>query len=233
MTSKTALKAILFDLDNTLIDFMRFKRETARAAARAMVKKGLPDTHSEIYRKIFEIYDQYGIEYQKTFYKVIVSYKLEIGKAEKIQQAAIIAYLKRKFSVLKPYPSVKPILRILKKRSKIGIVTDAPRNKAWQRLVLCGLDDMFDVVVTTDDAGKKKPHSAPFNIALSKLKVKPSDVLFVGDNVDRDMAGAKKLGMKTCLAEYGADRRKVKRVKPDYRIGDFKEIIKIIMKSNY
>jgi len=233
MPPKTALKAILFDLDNTLIDFMRFKRETARAAARAMVKKGLPDTQAEIYRKIFEIYDQYGIEYQKTFYKVIFPYKLEIGKAERIQQAAIIAYLKRKFSVLKPYPSVKPILKILKKRSKIGIVTDAPRNKAWQRLVLCGLDDIFDVVVTTDDAGKKKPHKAPFNIALSKLKVKTSEALFVGDNVDRDMAGAKRLGMKTCLAEYGADRRKVKRVKPDYRIKDFKEIIKIIMESNY
>jgi len=223
------LKAILFDLDNTLIDFMYFKKETAKAAAKAMVKKGLPATESKIYKRIFEIYDEYGIEYQKTFYQVIKPYNLEVGKAERIQQAAIIAYLKRKFEVLRTYPSVKPILKKLKKKYKLAIVTDAPRNKAWQRLVLSGLDDIFDVVVTTDDAGQKKPHRAPFEMALKKLKIKSSEALFVGDNVDRDMLGAKQLGMKTCLAEYGVERKITKKIKVDYKIKNFKEISKVLI----
>ena len=218
-----ALKAILFDLDNTLIDFMKFKRETARAAARAMAAKGLPDTQESIYRKIFETYDRYGIEYQKTFYRVIKPYGLEVGQAERVQQAAIIAYLKRKFSVLRPYPSVKPVLRALGKRFRLGIVTDAPRNKAWQRLVLCGLDSMFEFVVTADDAGKKKPHRAPFELALKKLGVGPSEVLFVGDRADRDMVGAKKMGMKTCLAGYGVGKG-TKSIKQKNKIENFKNL---------
>ena len=224
------LKAILFDLDNTLIDFMKFKRETARAAARAMAAKGLPDTQANIYRKIFETYDRYGIEYQKTFYRVIKPYGLEVGQAERVQQAAIIAYLKRKFSVLRPYPSVKPVLRALGKRFRLGIVTDAPRNKAWQRLFLCGLDDMFEFVVTADDAGKKKPHRAPFELALKKLGVRPSEVLFVGDNPGRDMKGAKRMGMKTCLAEYGVEK-KMGKTTSDYRIRKLNDLPCLIEKQ--
>ncbi len=61
-------KAILFDLDNTLLDFLTFKKETAKAAAKAMIKQGLPATEIEVYGKIFSVYDEKGIEYQKTFY---------------------------------------------------------------------------------------------------------------------------------------------------------------------
>jgi len=46
-------KAILFDMDNTLIDFLTFKKETAKAAAKAMIKQGLPDEEMKVYGKIF------------------------------------------------------------------------------------------------------------------------------------------------------------------------------------
>ncbi|MCK4319448.1 TIGR02253 family HAD-type hydrolase [Candidatus Micrarchaeota archaeon] len=221
------LKAILFDLDNTLIDFMKFKKETSKAAAKAMIFHGLPSDEKTIYKRIFQIYDEYGIEYQKTFFRVITPFKLEINKAERIQQAAILAYLKKKFSVLKPYASVKPILRRLRKKYKLAIVTDAPRNKAWQRLVLCGLEDYFDLVITYNDTKEKKPSSKPFKKALSSLKLKPSEILFIGDNPGRDVKGAKSLGMKTALAFYGLTRGK-SRVKPDYILKRFEDILKVV-----
>ncbi len=221
-------KAILFDLDNTLLDFWSFKQKAARAAAKAMVRKGLPEKESKVYKRIFEVYDEYGVEYQKTFYQVIHPYKLEVGQAERIQQAAIVAYLKSKFNSLRPYSGVTSTLRKLKKKTQIGIVTDAPRNKAWMRLVLSRLDGLFETVVTTDDTMLKKPHRAPFESALRKLKVDAKDALFVGDNNDRDMLGAKNLGMKVCLAKYGEKFSRTKKVKLDYEIKNFKELLDII-----
>ncbi len=221
-------KAVLFDLDNTLLDFWSFKQKAAKAAARAMIRKGLPEKEGRVYRKIFEVYDEYGVEYQKTFYQVIHPYRLEVGQAERIQQAAIVAYLRSKFNSLKPYPGVVSTLGKLKKRAKIGIVTDAPRNKAWMRLVLSRLDRLFETVVTTDDTKVKKPHRAPFEAALRKLRVEASDALFVGDNNDRDMLGAKKLGMKVCLAKYGEKFKRNKKVKLDYEIKDFRELLEIV-----
>ncbi len=221
-------KAVLFDLDNTLLDFWSFKQKAAKAAARAMVRKGLPEREGRVYRRIFEVYDEYGVEYQKAFYQVIHPYRLEVGQAERIQQAAIVAYQKSKFNSLKPYPGVASTLGKLKKRAQIGIVTDAPRNKAWMRLVLSRLDRLFETVVTTDDTKVKKPHRAPFEAALRKLSVDAKDALFVGDNNDRDMLGAKKLGMKVCLAKYGEKFKRNEKVKLDYEIKDFRELLEIV-----
>gem|GEM_PF-4903553 len=72
--------------DNTLLDFWSFKQKAAKAAARAMVRRGLPEREGRVYRRIFEVYDEYGVEYQKTFYQVIHPYRLEVGQAERIQE---------------------------------------------------------------------------------------------------------------------------------------------------
>lgn len=220
-------KAILFDLDNTLINFLEFKIETAKAAAKAMVANGLPASEVEAYGKIFSVYDQKGIEYQKTFSDVVRIYNLEVNLAERIQQAAILAYLQKKFEVLRTYPIVKPTLGTLKEEYKLGIVTDAPRNKAWQRLIIAGISDYFDTVVTLDDTKAFKPSPGGFNLALKALSIAPSECLFVGDNPERDIRGAQELGMKTCLAKYGWNKKKTD-VKADYEISRFEDLLKLL-----
>ncbi|MFH1222083.1 MAG: HAD-IA family hydrolase [Candidatus Micrarchaeota archaeon] len=222
------LNAVLFDLDNTLIDFLTFKKETAKAAAKAMVAQGLPAKEVEVYGKIFSVYDSKGIEYQKTFSDVVKQYNLELNLAEKIQQAGILAYLRKKFEVLKPYPMVRPTLHKLRERGlRLGIVTDAPRNKSWQRLVLTGLENEFDVVVTHNDTMDEKPSPSPFFLALQKLQLLPTTCLFVGDNPGRDIKGAKEVGMKTCLAKYGL-WSKATEPKADYEIEKFEDLLKVI-----
>ncbi len=224
------VKAILFDLDNTLIDFLTFKKETAKAAAAAMVKHGLPVTEIQAYGKIFSVYDEKGIEYQKTFYEVIRPFNLEVNTAERIQQAAILAYLKKKFEVLRPYPMVKPTLAKLRKNRRLGIVTDAPRNKTWQRLVLTGLEGEFDFVITHDDTLEKKPHNSPFYLALQKLNLLAPACLFVGDNPERDIKGAKEMGMQTCWAKYGS-LRKTSETKADFEIERFEDLLKVLKRA--
>lgn len=220
-------KAVLFDLDNTLLDFLTFKKETAKAAAKAMIKHGLQDEEMKVYGKIFSVYDAKGIEYQKTFYEVVKQYDLEVNLAEKIQQAGILAYLQRKSEVLRPYPMVKPTLRKLKETGiKLGIVSDGPRNKVWQRLIITGLENEFEFVITHSDTQEFKPHPSAFTLALKKLDVLPNAVLFVGDNPGRDIKGAKAVGMRTCLAKYGQTFRED--VKADYEIEKFEGLLKVI-----
>jgi beta-phosphoglucomutase-like phosphatase (HAD superfamily) len=65
------IKAVVFDLDNTLVDFMRMKRSAVRAAAEAMVGSGLKMTPEEVYNEIFKIYEKEGIEDQFVFNKLL------------------------------------------------------------------------------------------------------------------------------------------------------------------
>lgn len=224
------IRAIIFDLDNTLIDFLTFKKETAKAAAAAMVKRGLPIDEIQAYGRIFSVYDGKGIEYQKTFHDVIEPFCLEVNQAERIQQAAILAYLKKKFDVLRPYPMVKPTLAKLRKDYRLGIVTDAPRNKSWQRLVLTGLEEEFEFVISFDDSNEKKPGRRPYELALERLGLLAPACLFVGDNPERDLKGAKELGMRTCWARYGSLRKSTE-AKPDLEIGRFEDLLTAIKRS--
>jgi len=197
------IKALIFDLDNTLLDFMSFKQDTARAVCIELKKLGWKLSEKETYEKIFKIYSEKGIEYQKTFADLVYGEGYDGNEAEKLQQAAIIAYSRYKYSTLKPYLGVVGTLAELKKSHKLAVLTDAPRNKAWQRLVLAGLHSYFDEVGTYHDTGKHKPEKEPFERICGLLGVNASECLFVGDNPSRDIKGAKAVGMKTAWAKYG------------------------------
>ena len=223
------LKAILFDLDNTLLDFSGFKRGSAIAAAKAMRKAGVKAKEKELCRRIWAVYDEKGIEYQYTFRDVLLGYGLDPHAHERALQAAVIAYTKKKYALLRPRPRVISTLSSLRRRFKLGIVTDAPREKAWQRLILSGLDGFFDAVVTYTDTGELKPSSAPFMRACGLLKIKPSEALFVGDNLERDVAGARRVGMRTAWARYGAQGKTGTRgVKADRVLRKFGDLIAAI-----
>lgn len=224
------LSALAFDLDNTLINFMLFKRKTAQAAAAAMVENGLPLSKEEAEERIFQIYSKKGIEYQKTFYDLIFPLRLPFNKAERIQQAGILAYLKTKFAVLHPYPDVPQTLMELRAKYRLAVVTDAPRNKAWQRLLLTNLAGYFDTVVTFHDTNASKPSQEPFQKLLSLLAVESQQILFTGDNLSRDIKGAKEAGMRTCFAKYGSIIGMDDSVQPDFEIERFSELLEIIKK---
>jgi len=227
------IRAVAFDLDNTLINFMSFKRKSALAAARAMVRNGLKGSPGKIAKELFGVYDEYGIEYQKTFSTYLWKGGMrDFNEFEKIQQAAIVAYLDCKFHVLRPYRGVVPVLKRLRRKGmKICLVTDATRKNAWRRLAVSGLQDLFDSVVTHDDTGEFKPHPSPFKILLKKTKLRPEQIIFVGDNPHRDILGAKKMGMHTALADYGCEWPKKGAIKADFvlrRFGELEEALERI-----
>src|SRR3989344_2868960 len=113
MVTLKGIKAIAFDLDSTLVDFVYMKKRTAMAAAKAMVREGLKTTVPKLYKQIFIIYDKDNWEYQKTFRDVLLRFypKLNPNEFEHYQQAAILAYLEKKPKSLRVYPDVIPTLQ--------------------------------------------------------------------------------------------------------------------------
>ncbi len=224
------LKAIIFDLDNTLVDFMKFKQLTTKAAAKALRKHGWRLSENETIRRIFAIYASKGIEYQKTFADLVYGQGYRGNGAEKLQQAAILAYLREKERALKPFAGVEKTLAKLGKRHVLAILSDAPRNKAWQRLILAGLDKYFAQVGTFHDTHEYKPGRRPFLLMCRKLKARPDECLFVGDNPERDIKGAKAVGMKTAWAKYGYIIGNKRKGKADFVLRKFKDLEKVVKK---
>lgn len=221
------IKAILFDIDNTLMDFMKMKRECCKAAMDAMISAGLKTDQDKGMKILYELYDIYGIEYQFIFRNLL---KALGGKIDyKIIAYGIIAYRKMRDSYLVPYPDVISTLIELKKNYKLAVVSDAPVLQAWMRLVTMKLDSFFDVVITKADARKQKTHAAPYKAVLRELKIKPEEAVMVGDRIARDVDTAKKLGLKTIYARYG-DIHQAERGKSgaDAEIDSVAEVVKVV-----
>jgi HAD superfamily hydrolase (TIGR02253 family) len=221
------LKAIIFDIDNTLIDFMTMKREASAAAASAMVEAGLQDASKDLSERLFDFYLEHGIESDDAFEEYL---KQEYETVDyRILAAAINAYLERKYHYLKPYPGVVDTLRELKQKGfRLGVVSDGYRVKAWMRLNGAGLDSYFDAVVTYEDTGKRKPSKEPFLRICDELKVRPEECLMLGDWPERDVQGGRLAGMKTCLAKYG----QMQETRADYQIESFSNLLEVVDSCN-
>jgi putative hydrolase of the HAD superfamily len=196
------IKAVVFDLDNTLTDFMRMKENAVDAAVQAMVDAGLRFPPEEIKKKIYEVYDAEGIEFQNVFDHTLSQL---LGEMDfKIKAAGIVGYRRAKEASLVLYPHVKiTLIELMKRGIRLAVVSDAPREEAWLRLCYLQLHHMFDFVSTFEDTRQRKPSPAPFMRALDHFQVKPSEAIMVGDWPERDITGASQLGMITVFARYG------------------------------
>lgn len=230
------IKAIIFDLDNTLVDFMLLKKAAVDAAAYAMIDAGLKISFERIIEIINAIYFREGIEYQQVFDKMlneeVTEEEMKKEDKYKVMSAGIVAYRKAREAALKPYPGVLPtLIELIKMGLKLAVVSDAPSKEAWLRLSYINFHHFFDVVITYDETREKKPSKVPFILALEKLDLKAEECLMIGDWAERDMVGAKSVGMKTVFARYG-DTFDTQNPESDYDINSIHELIDIVKKEN-
>tara|TARA_Y100001936_G_scaffold222730_1_gene238869 strand:- start:4340 stop:5020 length:681 start_codon:yes stop_codon:yes gene_type:complete len=224
------IKAVVFDLDNTLLDFMKMKNTAVEAAVSGMIFSGLEVDKETAIQKIYSIYDSKGYEYQEVFDLFL---KGTIGRIDyKILASGIIAYKKAKESSLMLYKNVnETLLSLTKMGLKLAVISDAPSREAWVRICSVNLEHTFDAVITLHDQGIHKPSPEPFKEAIKSLDLEPQETLMVGDWPERDIIGAKNVGMKTAFAKYG-DTFDTKNSGADYVLEDISDLINIINNIN-
>ena len=228
--SDLMIKGVVFDLDNTLLDFMKMKEFAVKAAIKSMIEAGLEVDEEKSYSEIISIYEQFGWENQKVF---DVFLEKSIGHVDnKFLAAGIVAYRRAREANLMAYPNVNKTLMALAKSSiKMGLVSDAPSREAWMRIYYLNLYHFFDVVITLDDSGERKPSAKPFQMALDRMGLRPEETVMIGDWPERDVVGAQQIGMKTAFARYG-DTFGTLQSGADWDLDDIYQLVGIINEFN-
>ena len=224
------IKAIIFDLDNTLLDFMKMKQFAVKAAITAMNEAGLNINEDQAYKDIFKLYESKGWENQQVFDDFLMQ---NFGKvSNKILAAGIVSYRRAREATLLVYPNVnKTLIELIKLGIQLAVVSDAPSREAWMRLYYLNLHHVFDPVLTYDDSGAHKPSPKPFEMALDILNVNSDEALMIGDWPDRDVVGASQIGMKTIFARYG-DTFGTVDSGADWDVNDIYEVVNIVKDLN-
>lgn len=207
------LKAVLFDLDDTLVDHqfsshhgllaLTEQYECLRQPSFESLKQAHADCLEIFHEKAIQGLMSLEAARVERFQYLFAHYGSPISKEEAIPITTLFreAYL----AAERVIPGALGLLEHLKSQNiKIGIVTNSVIVEQVAKLKRCALEHLIDVMVTAEEAGTAKPAPAIFQMALDRLQCQPADVLMVGDNWWADVVGANQLGIRTLwLNRYG------------------------------
>jgi putative hydrolase of the HAD superfamily len=234
------IKGILFDINGTLIDIHTDEGmdEIYRAISHFLTYQGIYLHRGEVRDQYYQIMEdqvkESGEEHPEfdavALWREFLTRNLHpasIAAAEGLESMSrFLAHLYRGISRqrLELYPDVKPVLDELSLRFPLAVVSDGQSAWAVPEMQAMGIDGYFAPIVISGDHRFRKPDPRLYQAALDGIGAAPQEVIFVGNDMYRDVFGARKMGMKTVFFLSNQGRQHVEGVDPDYIIYRFAEL---------
>ncbi|GAB63971.1 MAG: uridine diphosphate-N-acetylglucosamine-binding protein YvcK [Candidatus Jettenia sp.] len=193
------IKAVIFDLDDTLYDCTGLLIDASRKrAAKAMVEAGLPCTEEEAYQLQKELSDKYG-PYHLVFNEIVNKYRANTT----LINIAYKAYNSSEVSEIKPFPDVIPTLKELKDRGYyLFLLSVGVHERQENKINILGLRPYFDEIVINDQEIGPLMEDCIRNL-IGRYTISPCETVMVGDKIRDELRIAKSLGMITIQMLHG------------------------------
>ena len=239
------IRAVAFDVNGTLVRILTEDRmdQIFRSAAHFLTYQGIDLRRHQVRDLYFQImkeqqqaspeehpeFDAVGIwrsiikEHRTDFTRTLPAGKLR-------QMPLFLAEMSRGISRrrLRLYPHVREVLDVLRERYPLAVVTDAQSAYARGELHKVGLLGHFDPIIVSGDHGYRKPDRRLFQFALDGMGVAAGNALYVGNDMHRDIFGAREAGMQTVMFDSDQGTKVHLDCVPDYTITDLRELLKIL-----
>ena len=201
MISRT-YTTLLFDLDNTLLDFDHSEsRSLTHIHEKYFCEHASLDNFTETYttinQKLWALVTEGRLKPSKLsvqrFQQLLQYYDLphcpkEISHTYKTQLGEATRW----------YPQAEASIHTLKTHYKIGIITNGITEVQRRKCTLSGIENWCDCIIISDEVGMAKPDAAIFHLACEQLQAKPHDCLMIGDSLVADYCGARNANMDFC-----------------------------------
>ena len=239
------IRAVAFDVNGTLVRILTDDgdEQVFRAAGHFLTYQGIQLHRHELRDLYFQImkeqqrasqekhpeFDAVGI-----WRSIIDDHATDFTRAlpaGKLQQLPLfLAEMTRGVSRrrLSLYPHVREVLDVLQARCPLAIVTDAQSAYARSELHKVGLLGYFGQVVVSGDHGYRKPDRRLFQYALDGMNVAAGNALYVGNDMYRDIYGAREAGMTTVMFDSDQGTKAHPGCVPDHTITDFRDLLPIL-----
>lgn len=239
------IKGIIFDVNGTLsdIDTNESHDDVYRVIGNLLTYQGIslnPDVVKDMYFRIMkeqraasgERYPEFNVT---AIFREIVERgsspftgRLAREKLEQLPRLLAEAHRAASRFRLQLYPGVDETIRRLHPHYRLAVVSDAQAIYAKAELNAVGLSGCFDPIIVSGDFGFRKPDRRLFEAALDRMEMDASEVVFVGNDMYRDIHGAQKAGMKAVFVKSNQGVQEKSGVKPDYTVCQFPELLDAI-----
>ena len=187
------IKAILFDLDGTLLDRDASLAAFADAQYDRLWKWVGHIPKEQYVSRLIEL-DQRGYVWKdKVYGQLIAEFRIQ-GIS---QEALLQDYVSEFKNHCVPFPNLMEMLGELKNQSiRLGIVSNGKGQFQLDNIEALGIRSYFDAILISEWEGMKKPDAQLFRRALNQLDAAPFESMFIGDHPDNDVKAARSIGMK-------------------------------------
>ena len=230
MNRISGIKAISFDADGTLWDFEKVMRHSLGYVLKKLEEIEPSLTALLSIEKMVEVRNRVASDLKgkitnledirlEAFRQTLI----EIGRPDDALASHLNRiYLKHRFEDIELFDDVLLVLRKLKGKYTLGILSNG--NSYPER---CGLDNMFQFVVFSQDYGIEKPDPRLFQTALEKAGCRKSELLHIGDSLNTDVMGAINTGIKCVWINRKKEKNEMS-FRADYEISALTELLALV-----
>jgi putative hydrolase of the HAD superfamily len=239
------VKGLIFDVNGTLSDIHtnEWHDDVYRVVSNLLSYQGIslhPNVVKDLYFRIIKEQRAASVEAHPEFdvigvFREIVrrhatdfTRGLPAKKLEQLPRLLAEAHRAASRYRLELYPGVADTLRQLRSKYRLAVVTDAQSPWAVPELNAVGLSGYFDPIIVSGDFGYRKPDRRLFKAALEAMGMEAAEVLFVGNDMYRDVHGAQKVGLKAVFFKSNQGTQEKAGVRADYIIYEFPELLNAI-----
>jgi putative hydrolase of the HAD superfamily len=216
------IKAIIFDLDDTILDNEPLVEGQVRQAISVMIERGFRADLEEAVKKIIEIIR--GDVRLDKFRELAKYYDHE---DDEIVEAGKHKYKTANIENLRCFPGTRDVLDELNGKFKLVLLTQGNPEQQQKKIDMLDIREYFDFAFTPEDEGKREA----LKDALEVLELNPNEILVVGDRIDVEIAFGNDMGMKTVRLLKGKYRNMVPEndgERADFEIRDLNEVLDIV-----
>ena len=236
--AKKPLKALFFDIDDTLYSSTEFAANARRQAAQAMIRTGLKVDEETLIHELDEIIAEFGSNDDRHFDKLLRRMPREAvpaGAHNFIVGAGIIAYHQCKFRSFSPYEDALEVMkRLHEKKLILGIISAGILMKQVEKILRLNLLPLIDCnhIFITESVGIAKTNPKIYMYACRSVGAVPQECGYVGDNPAVDIDVPHRIGMRTFFSRRGGKYENTPgAAEPDHVIHNFWDLLEIIEKQ--
>jgi len=191
----TLYKAILFDLDDTLLD----RDKAVENLFLVILKKFYEDVENVLKKEMmkkFKNHDKssYGNNDKTT---VLESFFDDFPSKYRLPRNAMQDFWDHHFpQCFSINQNTINIVNAIKMQFKVAIITNGSTERQKAKIMNTHLNSCFDTIIISEEVGYSKPDKRIFELALNKLNVQSETALFVGDDIEKDIDGCQNAGIK-------------------------------------
>lgn len=228
-------KAIIFDLDNTLLDYSFSELDSMKRTIR---DHNLFEDEETIWEAFWESFTKHNFRHwmdftnkrgpHKSIEEVLISsFRDSLNLSHSQHELLTNTYWNYFCNTCYFEDGAQEVLHSLGSKYKLGIISNGISVAQKKRLTAGNIYELFHSIVVSDEVGVSKPRKEIFDISLSELGLSNKEVLFIGDSLAYDYQGAKNADVDFCFYNR-TEERMTDEHNPKYTIRKLQDLLRVL-----